>query len=208
MNKFIKAIMAGLSISLAGLIYLSLDNQIIGAILFSIGLFTIYTFGFNLYTGKVCYIPYHKPIYLIEIFIVLLGNIAGTVSMGYLFRYTKQSKLIDKVSYIVEGKLSDTMISTFIMSILCGIMMCIAVMGYLNIKDSIGRYFALIIPIMVFILSGYEHSIANLFYFSFANQWNWKTVIYMIIMLLGNMIGGLIIPLVLYKLDGKEIGSD
>lgn len=208
MKDFIKAIMAGISISLGGIIYFSLDNLIMGSLLFSIGIFTIYTFGFNLYTGKVCDIPYEKPSYLLHVVLVFLGNAVGAVGMGYLLRYTKQAKLIEKASATVEGKLSDTLFSTLIMGIMCGIIMCIVVKGFKSIKDSVGKYFALTIPIMVFILSGYEHSVANLFYFSFANAWTAKSVLYLLVAAFGNMLGGMFIPLVMYKLDGVKIGRD
>ena len=49
----IKAIMAGIMIAIGGTIFLSMEDKIIGAILFSIGLFIIVTRDLNLYTGKV-----------------------------------------------------------------------------------------------------------------------------------------------------------
>ncbi|MGL6221297.1 MAG: formate/nitrite transporter family protein, partial [Lacrimispora sphenoides] len=63
MKTFVNAIIAGIAISIGGVIYLTLENHIAGSFLFSIGLFTIYTFGFNLFTGKVCYIVNEKPSY-------------------------------------------------------------------------------------------------------------------------------------------------
>ena len=48
---------------------------------------------------------------------------------------------------------------------------------------------------MVFILCGFEHCVANMFYFSVANAWSGKTVLYLLVMTLGNSCGGLILPL-------------
>ena len=48
-------IIGGVCISIGGCAFLSLDSKIAGAIFFVVGLFTICTFGFNLFTGKVCY---------------------------------------------------------------------------------------------------------------------------------------------------------
>lgn len=194
MKTFMKAIIAGIAISAGGVIYLTLDNHIAGSLLFSIGLFTIYTFGFNLYTGKVCYIVNEKPSYLLNVLIVYIGNFVGTVGTGYIFRHTKLAKLADHTAEIVNGKLSDTLFSTFIMAVMCGIMMCIAVIGYQTIKDSAGKYLSLILPIMVFILSGYEHSIADMFYFTMGDAWNEKAFLYIIIISLGNLAGGSLIP--------------
>lgn len=195
MKDFIKAILGGIAISLGGTIYLTLENHIAGAFLFSIGLFTIYTFGFNLYTGKVCYIVNEELHFFKTILIVYLGNVVGTVGIGYLFRQTKLAKLIDHTAKMVDLKLSDTLFSTFIMAIMCGMLMSIAVIGFQTVKDSVGKHIALILPIMVFILSGYEHSIADMFYFSMADVWNAKAILYIVVISLGNMVGGCIIPL-------------
>lgn len=206
MKTFIKAVMAGIAISIGGTIYLTLENHIAGAFLFSIGLFTIYTFGLNLYTGKVCYIPNEKPRFLLTVLIVILGNAVGTVGTGYLYRGTKLVKLVEHTSELVNQKLSDTLYSTFIMAVFCGIMMCIAVIGFQTIKDSIGKHLALILPIMVFILSGFEHSIADMFYFSLANAWNGKALVYIVVIALGNLVGGSLLPLAMRVLDNEKLG--
>lgn len=195
MKTFINAIIAGIAISMGGVIYLTLENHIAGSFLFSIGLFTIYTFGFNLFTGKVCYIVNEKPSYLLTVLIVYIGNFAGTVGTGIVFRHTKLARLADHTRELVNAKLSDTLFSTFIMAVMCGIMMCIAVIGYQTIKDGIGRYLSLALPVMVFILSGYEHSIADMFYFTMGGSWSAKAFLYIVIISAGNLAGGSLIPL-------------
>ncbi len=207
MKTFIKAIMGGFAISLGGTIYLTLENHTMGAFLFSIGLFTIYTFGLNLYTGKVCYIVNEELVFFKTILAVYFGNMVGTVGTGYLFRQTKLAKLVDHTVEIVDLKLSDTLFSTFIMAIMCGVMMSIAVIGFQTIKDGVGKHIALILPIMVFILSGYEHSIADMFYFSMANAWCAKAILYIIVISLGNMVGGCLIPLSAKVLDKEVLTS-
>ena len=204
MKTFIRAVMAGVAISVGGMIYLRAENHVVGAFLFSLGLFTIYTFGLDLYTGKVCMIL-NKPLkFLGTVLIVYLGNAVGTVGTGYILRATKQSKYLEHASEVVAGKLADNLFSTFIMAIMCGLLMCIAVLGFLNIKDGVGKYLALILPIMVFILSGYEHSIADMFYFSFANVWGGKALLYINVIALGNLVGGCILPLVTKVTSGEE----
>ena len=49
--------------------------------------------------------------------------------------------------------------------------------------------------VIVFILCGFEHCVANMFYFSAANMWSGKALLYMLVMTLGNACGGVIIPL-------------
>lgn len=195
MKTFIRAVMGGMAISLGGMIYIRAENHVIGAFLFSIGLFTIYTFGLDLYTGKVCLIL-NKPVkFLGTVLLVYLGNAVGTAVSGYVLRATKQAQYLDHAKELVSLKLADNLFSTFIMAVMCGLLMCIAVLGFMNIKDGVGRYLVLILPVMVFILSGYEHSIADMFYFSFANAWGGKAFLYINVIAIGNLIGGCMLPL-------------
>ena len=103
MKTFIRAVMAGVAISVGGMIYLRAENHVVGAFLFSLGLFTIYTFGLDLYTGKVCMIL-NKPLkFLGTVLIVYLGNAVGTVGTGYILRATKQSQYLEHASEVVAG---------------------------------------------------------------------------------------------------------
>ncbi len=202
MKTFIKSILAGICISLGGVAYLTLENHIVGACLFTIGLFIIYVFGFNLYTGKVCFISNEKPKFLLTVLNVYIGNAVGTIGMGTILRHTRVSHIVEHTKEVVSGKLSDTPFSVFIMATLCGVLICVAVLGYMNIKDPVGKYIALFIPIMVFLLSGYEHSIADMFYFTMAGAWDVKAFLYINIIALGNLVGGMIIPIVCKYTDG------
>lgn len=208
MKTFIRAVMGGIAISMGGMIYIRAENHVIGAFLFSIGLFTIYTFGLDLYTGKVCLIL-NKPVkFLGTVLLVYLGNAVGTAVSGYVLRATKQAQYLDHAKELVSLKLADNLFSTFIMAVMCGLLMCIAVLGYMNIKDGVGRYLALILPVMVFILSGYEHSIADMFYFSFANAWGGKAFLYINVIAIGNLIGGCMLPLAEKMTGDKKVYTE
>lgn len=203
---WVKSVMAGVAIGVGGTVYLAVDNKVVGAFLFSLGLFTIYTFNLSLYTGKVCYIPNKSMHYLREVGIVFLGNAVGGVGYGYLLRGTRLEHWLPQVQNLVEHKLADGAFSTFVMAVLCGIMMCIAVLGFQTIQDSVGKHLALILPIMVFLLAGFEHSIANLFYYSMAHAWSSHALLYLGLIALGNLIGGVILPIVVRYTDGKKLG--
>ena len=209
LNYLIKSILAGIMIAIGGTVYLSLENKVIGASFFSIGLFMIVTNGFNLYTGKVGYIFNNDKEYLIEVLVTLVGNFIGTFLMGYILRFTRIYTLInEKANAICMVKLEDSIVSIFILSICCGLLMYLAVNGYKVVKDNIGRYLSVFLGVIVFILCGFEHSIANMYYFSVANMWTLKTCEYLLIMIIGNGIGGVLIPLTdrarIY-LDGKKL---
>ena len=58
-----------------------------------------------------------------------------------------------------------------------------------------GKYFAVFLCVTVFILAGFEHCVANMYYFSIAGMWNWKAILYIYIMILGNSTGSILIAL-------------
>lgn len=181
-------------IGIGGSTYLAMENHVVGAILFCIGLMVIYQFNWNLYTGKVCYISEQPPAYLKLVGISLIGNWIGALGIGYLFRITKLSRLIATAEQVSAAKLSDNYFSAFIMAIGCGLMIYIAITGFQTASDDFGRYLMLIVPIVVFTLVGFEHVVANMFYFSMANVWSIPTLLYTLVVAVGNLVGGMMIP--------------
>ena len=191
----IRAILAGVMISIGGTIFLTCESKLLGAFLFSIGLYAICAFGLNLYTGKIGYVIDNKPKYLIELGITLLGNLIGTVGCGYLLFLTRQGDKLRKVaSSICETKLNDNLLSIFILAIFCGIIMYLAVDLFKRLTD-FGKYMGIFMGITVFILAGFEHCVANMYYFSAANMWEWKTVLYVLVMIAGNSVGSILLAL-------------
>ena len=151
--------------------------------------------GFNLYTGKVGYIFDNKPKYLIEVITTVIGNFIGTFLVGFLLRFTRVYKALhSKADLICKVKLDDSLISILILSIFCGMLMYLAVNGYKIMKDSFAKYASVFLCVIVFILCSFEHSVANMYYFTVAG-WDLKSFGYLGIMILGNAIGGVFIPL-------------
>ncbi len=190
----IPAILAGFCIGLGGTVCLSVENGVIGALLFSIGLFTILAFALNLFTGKVGYALDNKPSYIITLAVIWLGNLIGTGLMALLVRFTRIYDTVAlKAQSLVDAKLADTPISILLLAIGCGMCMYIAVHQFKCQTGTLQCVFV-ILPVMVFILSKFEHCIANMFYFFLAGSFTLKTLGYLLIMTLGNSIGGLLIP--------------
>jgi formate/nitrite transporter FocA (FNT family) len=81
--------------------------------------------------------------------------------------------------------------------ILCGLLMFIAADYYKKTKGFLGAFVA----VPVFILSGFEHSIADMFYFAsafFKDSGCFALgdgVLFILVVIIGNAIGGLLIPL-------------
>lgn len=191
-KMFLLAIGAGLAISIGGTVYLSVDNKIIGSLLFAVGLYAIVLNGLFLYTGKVGYLVAQsdKIEYLGLLAITWLGNLAGTWIGAVAVLNTRIQGIRENAVGICETKLADGPLSIFLLAIFCGILMYIAVDGFKEKENPL----ILFICVSVFILSGFEHCIANMFYFSIAGAWSLKTIVYLIIMTLGNSLGGVLIP--------------
>ena len=194
-DTLLRSLLAGIMIGIGGVIYLSCDNKYIGAFLFGLGLFTILTFGFNLYTGKIGYAVENKPSYIIDLILIWLGNLVGTIIVGLSAQLTRVGEsLAEKAQVLCETKLNDNLISIFVLSVFCGLLMFIAADGYRNITNPIAQVMVIFLPVMVFILSGFEHCVANMFYFTVGNMWSWKSVMWLTIMTAGNSVGGMLIP--------------
>ena len=142
-------------------------------------------------TGSIVTLP--KWNYVYELLLSLLGNFIGTFLVGKVMLLTRQSSIALRASAMAQTKLNDGLLSIFILSVFCGMLMYIAVNNYKNSKNEIGKYVGIFMCVTVFILCGFEHCVANMFYFSVASAWTWKTLLYTLIMVLGNSVGSIII---------------
>lgn len=183
-------------IAIGGTVFLSIENKVIGASLFSIGLLGVLIYNLNLYTGKIGYLITNFNLkYVKELAITIIGNFIGACSVGFILRYTRiYDNIYSKALILANTKLNDNLLSIFILSIFCGLLMYFAVNGFKKQTD-FGKYLVVYLGVAVFILCGFEHCIANMYYFSVADIWSLKTLGYTGIMVLGNSVGSFIIPL-------------
>lgn len=199
LHAFVLAVLAGIAIGIGGTVYLSMDNKTAGALMFTVGLYTICIHGLNLYTGKVGYAPNQPAAYLLDLLVIWAGNLAGTGMAALGVRQTRISGIADKAAALCEVKLQDSMASLFLLAVFCGFLMFIAVDGY---KQS-GSPVILFLGVGAFILCGFEHCIADMFYFSVAGMWPGRAVAAVLVITLGNSAGGILIPLA--KKNGVRI---
>ncbi len=197
MKDLVKAILSGFIITVAVICYFSVEDKVVAAFLFNIALATILIYELNLYTGKIGYIVENDLKYVKRVLIIILGNFIGVVSSSYLFMLTRYgSKVVEKAEALATVKLDDNLLSAFILAIFCGFLMFIAVDGFKKAKHEVGKYVLFILCIMVFVLSGFEHSIADISYLTFASKlWSVEAMIFLVAMLAGNAVGAIIIPL-------------
>ncbi len=199
-RTFVSGILAGMSISIGGMVFLALDSKVLGALFFTVGLFTVCTFGFNLYTGKICYVFEKDRDFAVALPFIWLGNLCGAWISAQLVLLTRAGPaMAEKAAGMAAVKLGDNLLSIFILAVLCDIMIYIAVDGYAKNPHELGKYLSLFFGVTVFILCGFEHCVANMFYFSVAGVWSGKTLLYVIVMTLGNSVGGVLLPLLRKK---------
>lgn len=189
----IKGIYAGIMIGIGAVVLLSNSNNVLGAFFFSIGLLMICMYGMNLYTGKVGYILINKFDYVYELILSLIGNFIGTFIVGRLVLLTRISGISERANAISMVKLNDSLLSIFILSIFCGMLMYIAVNNYKKVNNDFGKYLSIFMCVMVFILCGFEHCIANMAYFTIGGVWSFDALLCLIIMILGNSVGSIVI---------------
>lgn len=201
-KAFVSAILGGACIGFGGTVFLSLDNKVLGALFFTVGLFVICTFGLNLYTGKVCYIFERDKTYAINVPIIWLGNVVGTGLVALLVHLTRIVPIAEKAVAMCQTKMDDGLLSLFVLGVFCNIFIYIGVEGYNTNPHEVGKYVALFFGVMVFILCGFEHCVADMFYFSVAKMWSGEAILRLLVITVGNAVGGVIFPLVRKWLKG------
>ena len=196
----IDGVLAGCLVSIGGTVLLSCDNRYIGALLFCIALLAICWFGFNLYTGKVGFlVADHSGRSLATAYIGLLGNFLGTLMMGFLIAAAVPA-LRETARQACALRLEQLPLQTFLRGCFCGVLMYVAVWTNREKNTIIGILFC----IPVFVLSGFEHSIADMFYFSLAAElFRPASLLFLLLVVLGNSLGAMFIP-ALRLLGGKE----
>ena len=178
-----KSTLAGLLISLGATAFLTVDNKIVGALLFSIGLTAVILLEANLYTGKIGYV--NSKAKLISAALILIQNLLVALVCGLIF-YSTKNNICENLWL---NKLTKSWHEFLFDSIGCGICIYLSVELY----KKTGSIFVIVLGVLVFILSGFEHCIADIFYLSASMSFDLKSILYILIAIIGNSIGSLLI---------------
>lgn len=214
------SILGGFCIGMGGTVFLRIKDAftgglVVGAIFFAIGLFTICTRGYNLFTGKACYL-FDNPLpgYLLDLVIIWVGNFLGCMFIASLEGFTSITGAENGVNItaraLVEGKMGSSLLSLFVLAVLCNICIFIAVNGFAKNPHEAGKYLSLFLGVVVFILAGTEHSIADMYYWCVSGvlyEQPGESLLRILVVTLGNVVGGLFLPLVekwKARLDAEE----
>ncbi|MDY4785514.1 formate/nitrite transporter family protein [Pygmaiobacter massiliensis] len=188
-------VIAGMMIGIGGVVFLSCDNRLTGAVFFSLGLMTIIARGMLLFTGKAGYAAEQPISYLGYLGLIWLGNLVGTGIVGLGMRATRfGAALAERATELWAIKAADGPVSILILAFLCGLLMYIAVDTYKIFPNDFGKVFIVVVCVVVFILSGFEHCIANMFYGWLAGAWNAHNLLWLLLMSVGNLLGGMFLP--------------
>lgn len=197
-KDFVYGIMAGVIVGLGAIVKLSVPSKALGSFLFAGALFIILSLEYYLFTGMVGYYFYkeRRP-YRFKLAKVLLGNLLGTFTVAKMISLTRYGEnLIHLAEKSTAIKTSDNLLSLFILAIFCNMFVTNATHQFKYNSYQVGKYLAIFISIMTFVLSGFEHSIADSFYFFLVGKINPRVISVFIVVLLGNILGGLVIPTV------------
>lgn len=167
-------IFAGMFIALAatgatfGNIY---GGKIAGACIFTAGLAMVVVAGSELFTGNNLMLAalFDRQIPLTKLLknwsLVFLGNFLGALFIAALVTLSgvfNQSS--DVVVSTAVAKTNLPFFEAMLRGILCNILVCIAVWMSFSANTVTGKIAAVFFPVMLFVLSGFEHSVANMFY--------------------------------------------
>lgn len=149
--------------------------KLIGGLIFPAGLMFVLMAGAELFTGNSLMIialaerKITLPALLRSWVIVYLGNLVGGILMACLISWSGQldytGGLLGAATIkAAAGKTSLTFTRAFVLGILCNWLVCIAVWTSFGAKEGISKAACIFFPVWMFIASGFEHSVANMYY--------------------------------------------
>lgn len=150
-------------------------TKLIGAMTFATGLMMVVLTGAELFTGNVMmtFSVLERKISLMKLLrswtFVYAGNFVGSILLAVLVFFAGMGHNGGDAVGVTAmqtafGKLNLSFTEAFFRGILCNWLVCLAVFMASTSKRVIGKIFAIFFPIMTFVASGYEHSVANMFF--------------------------------------------
>ena len=149
--------------------------RLVAGSIFPVGLMMIVLVGGELFTGDClmimgCVHGKFSAVKMVKVLIVVyLANLAGSVLFAELVnlsgQYNYTNGLLGAFTIKVAlGKVNLSFGAALASGILCNIFVCMAVLMAMAAKDIAGKVWAIFFPILAFVVSGYEHCVANMYY--------------------------------------------
>jgi formate/nitrite transporter len=236
---FILAIFAGIFIGFGAILATTVTTgtvatlgygvkQFIGGSVFTVGLMLVVLCGAELFTGNnlIAVALCSKKVNILQTLkswiVVYIGNFVGSILLAAIYFGTNLWGTPGAISdagttavAIAAGKTSLGFMSAMCRAILCNVLVCLAVWMSVASTSAGGKILAIFFPIMAFVASGFEHSIANMYFIpiglfiaaadpavALANTGlTWGGFVNNLIpVTIGNMIGGVLLVGILYWL--------
>ena len=216
LKVFLFGIFAGLAIGLGSFVFTivsayltSTGGRIFASALFSIGLILVCTLGLQLYTGKIGVVFDDREKLIenaINLPIMLVGNAIGAFALGILCHFIFQNVDVvnAKILDISAAKIDPTLggaqpqNSVFLEGIFCGALVYIAVYFFKNLQNWGMKIIGIITAVTLFVYCGFQHCIANMFYFGMAFDWNINMLWNLLIVILTNSVGALLVRCIVH----------
>lgn len=191
-------------------------GKLIGGVYFSLAVLLIVMVGGELFTGNTFVMSFgaiDKKISWLDTIKVCtasyFGNFVGAVLFALLFYLAGASGTEEYIKLCIPSKVNIPYIELFVRAILCNFLVCIAILCGMKMKDEISKIVMIILVISAFIISGYEHSVANMGFYTFSLLYTpeveiSKLLMNLVIATIGNAVGGglmLALPLRKMSLD-------
>ena len=194
MSFLFNSLLAGMLVGVGGCGYIGVQSREVGAMLFCIGLFCALGLRMPLYTGRCGYMAEKDSCGLPRLSLMLVCNLLGALLVG--LAVGPMSIGVKDVVAMAESKLSQTFLSTLLRAVGCGMMMFVGVQAWKTIPGP-ERALGFLLAVPVFTLAGFEHCIADVFYFAAAFSKtgfiSTKMVPFLLAAIVGNTLGSLLI---------------
>lgn len=195
---------SGLMIGIGGTAFLLAQSifgtwgKLIGSVLFSLGILAIVMFEMKLFTGLISDIPEMGAKNLWKLPVCFLGNMLGVLFSSVLAYYSPLAdSVIPQAQMMMSAKLGADLwyVNALCSSIFCGFLITLSI-GAVNYapRKKLSTTVGVMFPIIVFAFCGFDHSVANTLYIFF-HGFSWKAVWYLLICVVGNILGGVILPI-------------
>lgn len=208
LKVFLFGILAGLAIGLGSFLFTIITTYVagepgkmLGSMLFSIGLILVCVFALQLYTGKIGVVFDDRAKLAenaINLPIMLVGNAIGAFALGILchFIFMNVPEINDRIIAISNAKMASNMV--LLEGIFCGALVYIAVYCYKNFQNWGMKIIGIIVAVTLFVYCGFQHCIANMFYFGMAFNWDINMLWNLLIVILTNSVGALLVRCIVH----------
>jgi len=216
-KNFIYGILAGLSIALGGAAYITCiyyGSPILGSVFFSCGLLLVCAFSFKLYTGQIGKVFENNKKFILDLLIMYLGNFVGAMIIGIIFylsvpndSFKEVVETVSKSKLLLINNNGTAWYKMLAQSFLCGILVYFAVEIFKTAEHGFIKGIGLILCVAVFVVCGFQHCIANMFYLSaslFLFTYPLESILGILLSTLGNSLGAIFIWTLFYLFRKQE----